>query len=93
MPTALALNRGPGASWHPHRGTTALIRLALASSSADVQYFSWAPVAGLRSTGAFWKVDTVSRGTMTARNIVLATNGWTRHLFSGDSDTPEMAGQ
>lgn len=69
------------------------MRLALASGSANVRYFSWAPVAGVRPAGAYWKVDTVSRGTITARNIVLATNAWTRHLFSGDADLPEMAGQ
>lgn len=81
---ALAVKYTPSGSWHPHRGLTALLRKALESKSADFAFYSWAPVARLGKTGAGWSVDCGERGTIRAKQVVLATNGYTRHLFPED---------
>lgn len=83
---ALAVKYSPSGSWHPHRGLTALLRKALESKSADFDFYSWAPVAQLAKTGGGWRVDCGERGKIRARQVVLATNAYTRHLFPDDLD-------
>lgn len=80
--SATAVNRGPGASWHPHRGTTAFLRLALESKRSDCEFFSWTPVSSLSADeGGVWALDCGSRHTLRAREVVLATNAYTKYLF------------
>lgn len=76
---AVSANIGPAGSCHPHRLTTALLRLALESTSC--QLFSWAPVLKLEQKGEGWNLDCGSRGTISAGQVVCATNAWTKHLF------------
>jgi glycine/D-amino acid oxidase-like deaminating enzyme len=79
---AIMVNRLPGASWHPHRGVTAILRRALSSKTADVKFFSWAPVASITSNfDGTVAVDCGGRGTVTGRKIIVATNGYTRDLI------------
>lgn len=82
---AIALNKGPGGSWHPHRGTTALLRLALESPCSDFRLLSWTPVMSLEQVdGSGWSVDCGTRGQIKAPRVVLCTNAYTRHLFQDD---------
>lgn len=86
MRTATHVNTVPAGSWHPHRGVTGLMRRAL---DAGARLFSWTPVVRLEraeraEAGAGWAVDCGERGTITAANVVLATNGYTRYLAEGD---------
>lgn len=60
------------------------MRLALASKSSDCKFFSWAPVTGFKRQGELWEVDCGQRGVIRARQIMLATNAYTRHLFPDD---------
>lgn len=78
---ALQVNTVPAGSWHPHRGVTALMRRAL---EGGAQLFSWTPVMGLTRRELDWDVDCGARGTVTAANVILATNGYTRYLTEGD---------
>ncbi|TXT10487.1 uncharacterized protein COLE_04421 [Cutaneotrichosporon oleaginosum] len=79
---AVATNIGPAGSCHPHRLTTALMRLAI---NAGVQLFSWAPVLSLRhETG--WVLDCGTQGVIRAGQVVAATNAWTRHLFPTEKE-------
>lgn len=89
VPNALAVNRCAGASWHPHRGVTALMQLALGSKAADVSLFTWTPVSGFTQGGnGVWEVDCGERGGVRARAVVVATNGYTHHLFNqGEGDS------
>ncbi|TXT12854.1 hypothetical protein VHUM_01255 [Vanrija humicola] len=82
---ALALNIGPAGSWHPHRGVTALLRLALASKTSDCSFFSWCPVQSFTRAGEGWDLDCGGRGTIRAKEVILATNAYTRHLFPDDT--------
>ncbi|TXT07093.1 hypothetical protein VHUM_03263 [Vanrija humicola] len=85
LPAAKELIRGPAGSWHPHRGTTGLLRLALASTSSYCRFFSWAPVARLEQLDSGgWALHCGERGVVRAREVVLATNAYTRHLFPED---------
>lgn len=79
---AIQANRCPGGSWHPHRGVTAFLRLALESKVADVSFYSWAPVAGFsHSSDGTVTVDCAKRGSVRARNLVFATNAYTQHVL------------
>ncbi|BEI92386.1 uncharacterized protein CcaverHIS019_0500140 [Cutaneotrichosporon cavernicola] len=79
---AVQANRIPGGSWHPHKGVTAFLRLALESKSADVSFYSWAPVAGFsQEADGTVTVDCAARGKMRARNVILATNAYTQHVL------------
>lgn len=82
---ALALNIGPAGSWHPHRGVTALLRLALASKSSNCSFFSWCPVQKFTRAGDGWALDGGPRGVIHGREVILATNAYTRHLFPDDT--------
>ncbi|KAL1406437.1 hypothetical protein Q8F55_008136 [Vanrija albida] len=82
---ALALNIGPAGSWHPHRGVTALLRLALGSTTSKCDFFSWCPVQAFARAGDGWALDCGERGTIRAKHVILATNAYTRHLFPGDT--------
>lgn len=85
LPEAKELIRGPAGSWHPHRGTTGLLRLALESKSSYCRFYSWAPVARLEQLdGGGWALHCAERGVIRAREVVLATNAYTRHLFPED---------
>ncbi|TXT09243.1 hypothetical protein VHUM_02717 [Vanrija humicola] len=90
---AVACNRIPSGSWHPHRAVTALLRLALKSTAANVQFFSWAPVAGISNANGRVSVDCESRGVITARQVIVATNAYTRHLLPETQDllVPRLA--
>ncbi|GMK53416.1 hypothetical protein CspeluHIS016_0100020 [Cutaneotrichosporon spelunceum] len=79
---AVQANRIPGASWHPHKGVTAFLRLALASETADVRFYSWAPVAGFSSNAdGTVTVDCAARGNVRTRNVIFATNAYTQHVL------------
>ncbi|RSH86042.1 uncharacterized protein EHS24_004246 [Apiotrichum porosum] len=86
--SALAINRGPSGSWHPHRGTTALLRLAIESKTSTCEFFSWTPVNSVTPSPSGWSVDCGGRGTIVAGQVVLATNAWTSHLFP---NVPDLA--
>ncbi|WVQ83329.1 hypothetical protein IAT38_005468 [Cryptococcus sp. DSM 104549] len=77
--------RGPGGSNHPHKLTTALTKLALASTCSDFSFFSWAPVKSVqpRASGEGYTVDCHERGAVEAKSVVLCTNGHTRHILPG----------
>ena len=79
----LQVNRIPAGSWHPHRGVTAILRLALESKTSNMQFFSWAPVASVDGPGpdGLFSVDCGARGTVRARKVIIATNAYTRHLI------------
>lgn len=82
LKNAIHVNRISGGSWHPHRGVTAILRACLQSKISDVQFFSWAPVTGINSNpDGSVGVDCGARGTITAQNVIVATNGYTRHLL------------
>ncbi|EJT47927.1 hypothetical protein A1Q1_03162 [Trichosporon asahii var. asahii CBS 2479] len=82
MQTATAVTTVPAGSWHPHRGVTGLMRRAL---EQGVKLFSWTPVMSLHQQGGEgWIVDCGDRGKIKAKNVVLATNGYTRYLTEGD---------
>lgn len=81
---ALALRYTASGSWHPHRGLTELLKKALASKTCDFEFYSWAPVASFKKTWSEWMVDCTKRGSIRAKQVVLATNGYTRHLFPED---------
>jgi glycine/D-amino acid oxidase-like deaminating enzyme len=87
-PDAVAANIGPAGSCHPHRLTTALMRLAIAGGA---QFFSWAPVLALREEGG-WVLDCGARGTVRAGQVVAATNAWTGHLFPAETAAGEGIG-
>jgi glycine/D-amino acid oxidase-like deaminating enzyme len=79
---ALAMKWVPSGSWHPHRGLTALLKKAL--ENKDFSFYSWAPVSSLKEYRGGWTVDCADRGVIRAKQAVLATNGYTRHLFPDD---------
>lgn len=83
--SALAINKTPSGSWHPHRGTTQLLRLAIESKNADCAFYSWTPVESIAKDGNGWKVDCGKRGAIEAGQVVLATNAWTGHMFEKGS--------
>lgn len=64
------------------------MKLALASTHADVQLFTWTPVHGRPKQSATgdgrWTVET-DKGSITAAKVVLATNAHTRNFFPEDS--------
>ncbi|KAK4688131.1 hypothetical protein P7C73_g1980, partial [Tremellales sp. Uapishka_1] len=82
IPEAVALVKSPTGTVHPHKLGTALVRLALETTDASFQYFSWAPVKNLtpRVEGG-WIVDCHERGRITAKEVILCTNAHTKHLF------------
>lgn len=80
MDSATGVTLVPAGSWHPHRGVTGLMRRAL---EQGVKLFSWTPVMSLKQDGD-WVVDCGDRGKIKAKNVVLATNGYTRYLTEGD---------
>lgn len=80
MQSATGVTLVPAGSWHPHRGVTGLMRRAL---EQGVKLFSWTPVMNLTRDGD-WIVDCGERGTIKAKNVVLATNGYTQYLAEGD---------
>jgi glycine/D-amino acid oxidase-like deaminating enzyme len=84
MSSALALNKGPAGSCHPHRLATALARLALASSTSQFTLFSWTPVKSFAEHDGVWDVDCGDRGSVRARDVILCSNGHTRTLFPDD---------
>ncbi|WOO78253.1 uncharacterized protein LOC62_02G001803 [Vanrija pseudolonga] len=91
---AVACNLVPSGSWHPHRGVTALLRLALESKAANVQFFSWAPASGITNlANGLVSVDCGPRGIVTARQVIVATNAYTRHLLPETQDllVPRLA--
>ncbi|BEI80771.1 hypothetical protein CcaverHIS002_0113000 [Cutaneotrichosporon cavernicola] len=79
---ALGMKWTPSGSWHPHRGITALLKKAL--ENKDMSFYSWAPVASLKEYRGGWTVDCGDRGVIRTKQVVLATNGYTRHLFPDD---------
>jgi glycine/D-amino acid oxidase-like deaminating enzyme len=84
MSSALALNKGPAGSCHPHRLATALARLALASATSTFSLFSWTPVNSFAGHDGVWEVDCGDRGLVRARDVILCSNGHTRTLFPED---------
>lgn len=72
-------------SVHPHKLTTELLKLALASEKNDVSLFTSAPVLRVSepSNGAEIEVQT-NRGNITAPTVILCTNAHTPHLFPKD---------
>lgn len=92
MADAVSVNIGPAGTCHPHRFTTALLRLALESTASSCELFSWAPVLKLGSEGGEWTVDCGDRGVIRAGQVVLATNAWTRHLLPEESGRGEGVG-
>lgn len=91
---AVACNLVPSGSWHPHRGVTALLRLALESKAANVRFFSWAPASRITNLpNGLVSVDCGPRGIVTARQVIVATNAYTRHLLPETQDllVPRLA--
>ncbi|EIW70593.1 hypothetical protein TREMEDRAFT_16198, partial [Tremella mesenterica DSM 1558] len=74
---AIAYNRGPAGSVHPHKLTTELLKIAMRSGA---ELYSWAPVKNLSRFGEGWEVET-SRGMIKAGVVVLCTNAYTGGLF------------
>lgn len=81
MASATAVNTVPAGSWHPHRGVTGLMRRAIDNGT---KLYSWTPVMGLKRAGEGTTVDCGDRGSIAAKNVVLATNGYTQYLAEGD---------
>lgn len=80
----LQVNKVRAGSWHPHRGVTALVRLALESKAPkSFNLYSWCPVNDLpeQPVDGVWTVDCGARGRIRAKQVIIATNAWTRHLF------------
>lgn len=82
---ALAVNIGTAGSNHPHRLATALMKLAMEARSSKTELYSHTPVLKLSETQGGWAVET-TRGSIRAKNVVLCTNAWTRHLFPEDME-------
>ncbi|GFZ52218.1 hypothetical protein JCM24511_09991 [Saitozyma sp. JCM 24511] len=69
-------------SVHPHKLTTELLKLALASDHNAVSLFTSTPVLSLSEPSGGDGVELkTSRGNVTAPTVILCTNAHTPHLF------------
>lgn len=72
---------------HPHKLCTALMRKALDSPASHFELHTWTPVLGtpVRTDEGWWRVNT-PKGEITARQVVLCTNGHTGNFFDKEDD-------
>jgi glycine/D-amino acid oxidase-like deaminating enzyme len=72
-------------SVHPHKFTTELLKLAIASERDHISLFTGTPVIDVSETQASSGQDVrTNRGIIRAKQIILCTNAHTPHLFPED---------
>jgi glycine/D-amino acid oxidase-like deaminating enzyme len=73
-----------GGTVHPHKLTTQLLKLALASDKYKVSLYTSTPLVKFTSSEKGGAIAETSRGTIKAGRLVLCTNAHTPHLFPAD---------
>jgi hypothetical protein len=74
---------------------TALLRKALESQTSKCSLYSWTPVSSFTqdaNDSDVWTVDCGDRGRVCARNVFVATNGYSHHLFPEEAEAKTGVG-